>query len=278
MARASNERDFFELVQEGHYSKRVLVEGDSWVSHPQLSNLTIKFDELGRNDWAILNIASPGDEAREILQPNGPQFKKLIQLIHDERWGYRWDMVFLSAGGNDIVGPEIIDFVEPKGTGGKEGRELINASFGICVSKIQGHYQAFIERRDESLINRETPIVTHVYSYPKPRPKGTKLFGFMSSKGWIYTHLVKHRGFTNADVDEMQDIINAMLEKFRDAMVALQDNHEGFMVVDTLGVLSQNGGFDPSVWHDEIHPNSTGFGIVADKIRDQAAARQSWPV
>lgn len=59
-----------------------------------------------------------------------------------------------------------------------------------------------------------------------------------------------------------------MLDIYFDAMKKLQDKKRNFLVVDTRMTLS-TAETQPKLawWHDEIHPNFTGFKRVAETIR-----------
>ena len=278
MPQVNTSRDFATLVQEMHgLQKKILVEGDSWVSHPLLANLTVQFDQFGKGGYAILNLAQPGDTASRMLSPGGKQFKELASLIVNEKYGYKWDLIFLSAAGNDIVGDEIEteNYVNSKiANDGLSGRQLISQSYRDRINAVAEDYQNLITFRDQSQANPETPIITHVYSYLTPRMVGTKVFGAMLGKGWVQRYLIP-KGIV--DEEEQKDVVRGMMDYYWDAMLALQKNNKGFLVADTRLTLSTSD-TQPNMdwWHDEIHPNYTGFKRVAEAIRDAARSSGMW--
>lgn len=278
MPQASNQQIFGQLLQEFMLPNppKVLIEGDSWVSHPFLANLSVRLDSELLGQACILNLAQPGDTSRRMLGREGHQFKQLTQLIDTERYGYRWNFIFISAAGNDIVGEVLLSFIADKASNsGKYGKALINASYDHEVKAIAEDYERLLKRRDKSKINRDTPIITHTYSYLIPRPVGTKIFGAMLGTGWVYRYLVP-KGVT--DPEEQKEIVRSLLDRFYEALSPLQAKYANFLVVDTRELLSTDS-THPNLgwWHDEIHPNYVGFKKVGQAIRRSMETKNYWP-
>lgn len=76
MAWTNDIEEFYELARVESQNKNILIEGDSWVSHPFLNNLTNQFDYIGRDKYNILNLSSPGDTVNNIMNPRGSQMKR----------------------------------------------------------------------------------------------------------------------------------------------------------------------------------------------------------
>lgn len=57
---AFSKEEFYELEREESFNKNILVEGDSWVSHPLVPNLARQIESLGKNGFNVLNLGSPG--------------------------------------------------------------------------------------------------------------------------------------------------------------------------------------------------------------------------
>jgi len=204
--------------------------------------------------------------------------KKLKQLLNTAQWGDTFDLILLSAAGNDIVGPEIVGkgYVKNKRDfPNLYGRELLTDGFYNAVSEVVKGYSRFLNMRDSTSLNKSTPVITHVYSYLTPREVGTHIGRLKFTKGWIKRHL-KHQGITNAE--EQYEIACEMLDAFFRRISAIQSNHENFLVVDTRTVLSKDGSPDMSLWFDEIHPNKKGFKLLAEHIRDAAEHRGLWKI
>lgn len=274
----TSEEVFFELVATGPEfgikpKHNILVEGDSWVSHPFLNNLADQINLLGKDDFAVLNMAAPGDTAGNMFSKDSRQLKDLDRLIYNKRFGYKFAMIFISAAGNDIVGPEIKGYVDDHGTGGRSGADLINSSFDRTLKRVAKNYEYLLRVRDKSRINKDTPVICQCYSYMKPRKVGTKVFGAMFGKGWVKRYLDKK----SIPKEDQQIIISTMLDRFHDSIKGLENKYSNFLVVDTRQVLSRNGKPTVSLWHDEIHPTGAGFRKVAKVIRESAKSRSMWP-
>lgn len=274
--------EFYEMTRLGVGAVRtpdykILVEGDSWVSHPLLTNLTTQFDILGKDDFGILSLADPGDTAVEMFKKEGRRYvgqaKRFDQAVYNERFGEKWDLIFISAGGNDIVGPEIAEFVNDYVEGGPSGADLINREFDRTLKSIVKAYKTMLEIRRRSRVNKQTPIALHVYGYLEPRKVGTKVLGALLGKGWVKRYL-DPKGIPQED---QREIIAAMLTRFRDALMKLAENHENVYVIDTLKVLYKSGQPDLDLWHDEIHPTGEGFRKIAMKIKRDLSQQGSWP-
>lgn len=274
-------RDIEEFVQEdqeGFYSKKILVEGDSWVSHFLLNvtNIATQVDKMKSHDYLILNLADPGDEASSIFKAHGKQMKRLKRLLHTEQWGDTFDLILLSAAGNDIVGPEIVSkgYVKnKKDCPNLYGKELVTDNFYNMVSDVVKGYGRFLKLRDTSSLNESTPVITHVYSYLEPREVGTHIGELMFHKGWIKRHL-KHQGVV--DRDEQYEIVVEMLDSFHRRLMRICDQYANFLVVDTRELLMKNGAPNLDWWFDEIHPNVKGFRKIAKHIRKEAIAKGMW--
>lgn len=272
MPYANDTRAFWDLVAQFPDNKKILVEGDSWVSHPQIWNLTGQFEDLGNGGFNILNLAQPGDTVSRVLRSGSDQFDTMERLLSSKKFGDKFDLVVLSVAGNDIVGPEILGYVDAKASNPGYGRQLLNQSYYDVLGTIRRDYEAFLKMRDKYALNKDTPVITHVYSYLTPRKLGTNIFGRPFTKGWIAVHLETKE---IADTAEQEDIAAGLLDSFYDEMAKISSTQ--FLVADTRKTLSKGGRPDVSLWHDEMHPSSAGFKKVAKKIRDSADAAKLWP-
>jgi hypothetical protein len=279
MTTTSNITEFYETLQSGHFSKKILIEGDSWVSHPFIGveNLATQIDEFKPNDYLILNIGDPGDEAKEIFEERGEQYKKLQRLISTENWGEKFDLILLSAAGNDIVGEEIRKkgyVLNKRDYPNVYGKQLLTTNFYSKIAEVVDGYDRFLQYKNNTR-NSSTPIISHAYCYLTPREIGTHAGSIMFHKGWIKQHL-KHQGITKDD--EQYEIVCEMLDAFYLKVKELESKYSNFLMVDTRTVLLKNDKPDLSLWHDEIHPTGQGFELVAKHIREVARKNGLWPI
>ena len=275
-----NQNDFFDVV-EGRSDNgfdpsppkyRILVEGDSWVSHPLLRNLAHQLDILGGDDFGILNLAVPGDTAANLLEKNGRQLKQVGQLIATKTYGYEFDLIFISAAGNDIVGDELMDYVDEYSADIDDPATLLNTAFDKAVETAVKGYENLIRLRNKSRANKTTPIVTQAYCYVKPRLVGTKFFGRSFGKGWIKRYL----DLKKIPAKHQPAMVVEMLSRFHDRLVQLEAKYSGFYVVDTRKALLKSGKPHLPWFHDEIHPTNEGFRKVAAVIQKRMRDEGIW--
>lgn len=269
---------FTTELQEGHYTKKVLIEGDSWVSHPFVQDLATQIDNFDSRNVLTLNVGEPGDKANSIFKAHGAQMKQLKRLLQTQQWGDKFDLIFISAAGNDLVGKDIIDngYVKNK----RDfpylyGKELLTPSYYREISDVVAGYERFLKLRNSSALNEKTPVVTHVYSYLQPRDVGTHIGRIELGDGWVKRHL-KRQGVT--DPDEQYDIMVEMMDALYRRLSKIEPAYENFLVVDTRKVLLKNGAPNVGWWYDEIHPTSQGFKKVAKHIRATAQAAGLWRI
>ena len=85
----------------GRFAHKLLAEGDSWFTLggvPQC-NLLRSMNELPF-DSVIVTLADPGDKIRDMADiGDNPNLRKAMS----QRFGYSWDVILLSGGGNDLI-------------------------------------------------------------------------------------------------------------------------------------------------------------------------------
>lgn len=284
MATVYRSDDYYQAWQDGIFNKKILIEGDSWVSHPQVDNLAVQFDKATVREALILNLGVPGDNAGSVygnsdavFRANGRQMKKLKKMLTSTRFGEKFDLIFISAAGNDIIGPEIreIPLVNNKRDfPGTYGRDLINLNFFNKMDKVISGYKRFLNMLGTT-VNNGTPVITHSYAYLEPRKVGTHFFGIHFNRGWIAKHL-QHQGISGHD--EQFEIVKEIFDRYYQHISALQAKYPQFLVVDTRTTLLKQGKPNTDWFHDEIHPTSAGFKKVFNKIRKEAISAGKWPL
>lgn len=273
--------EFVEEDQNGFFSKKILIEGDSWTAYPfpDASNLTQCLDEMTNDNCLILNLAQSGDTAKSIFRKSGVQMKALTELLTTTQWGDEFDLIFLSAAGNDLIGEKIVRrgfVINKKDAPYLYGKELLSDTFYEQISKVVDGYKRFLTMRDKSTTNMATPVITHCYSYMTPRKKGVKIFGHELGKpGWVRRHL-EHQNVR--DEAEQYEILCEMFDAFYNRMKRIESDFENFIIADTRKALLKNGVPDLNLFHDEIHPRKAGYKKVINKIRKDSLARGLWPL
>lgn len=262
MAYYRDERQYFNEYEQHGDKPKVLFEGDSWFSIPDTANIPVQLDSL--LDISILCLADPGDTLEDLSQ--GRQYKELESLIKSNRYGQTWDAIVLSAGGNDIIGPEIRNFLVARGPPSDDPRDYIDQTkLEPALDLIKRRFTALKRLRDNSRANPRTPILVHTYSYLLPRDAAHRLLAWKVAGPWIYPHMIEV-GVTDSTVQRA--IVKYLLDRYHDRLKNISSPRgSNFHVIDSRRALPPFGSSsrkaDQSLWSDEIHPTSRGFHRIA---------------
>tara|TARA_B100000965_G_scaffold58373_1_gene44491 strand:- start:2807 stop:3730 length:924 start_codon:yes stop_codon:yes gene_type:complete len=261
--------DFDYLCQRAPHRAGIIIEGDSWVDYPRKYIVAGPSINLGHRleqtieytDTAnVLRIGSNGDTA--VAMTEGKQYDLMRKIL--KKRGLQVDLLFFSAGGNDIVGkddlnPLIKDYDSAIHQQWKDVIEM--DKFTKKKAVILDAYLKMIQLYEELAPNAS--IVTHTYDQIEPSPKGAEFFWKLyKSESWVWPTME----FRNTPVAWRADIINFMLKEFADGITALQSHPSGegrFFVVDTQGTLRPGNKAD---WLNEIHATPAGYRKLFSKI------------
>ena len=237
----------------------IISEGDSWFAYPRLGQTVV--DHIapqwkGRANVNLLRLSESSDTATNMM--SGTQRRNLETLLKQHRGYIR--LVLFSAGGNDILGDNLLPLLNRHQRGYKTASDYINmTALDAKLDEIEGAYQTLI-----NLCNpppKSPKIVTHVYSVPLPRPKGSEFFAGLIKKGpWIYPSLMK----CNVPPEFHLSVTEIVLGKFRQRLCDLQRANSGkLLVADTYRTLDPR---NKDEWYDEIHPTEIGFRRIAKVV------------
>jgi hypothetical protein len=240
--------------------KRILVEGDSWASYPlpTTGNLAC-FVEVPEEMTVVLNLAWMGDQMIEMCQ--GRQYELFKKLIHDDRWGYKWDVLFLVGGGNDLVGWIFNAAIRNPGSPSGNPEDYVDrVALAAKLAELKTYFQRYITLRDESDINRTTPIVVQTYDYVVPRDQPPTILGFpVARRAWI---LPKYQERGILDPEMQKASLWILLDEMAAMLQGLAAEADNFHVADTRGTLAivppDYRRIDGD-WRDEMHPSAQGY-------------------
>ena len=254
------------------FSRLYLAEGDSWFSFGsgKLHNLLTPL-QLPQPS-CILNIAQPGDTLRRMHETTrNPEFFRFLQ----NRGGRRWDAIFLSGGGNDLIDalwdPDrqtseiLIKPADPQQVNESNLESVIDeaaldALFDFIKTNVT---QIVTEGRDGTGSNsRGVPLLMHTYALMQPR-NAPAIFLGQQHGPWVQPACV----FLGIDESLWLDLSGMLTDKLADCLLSL--NLPNFHVIDTL---SADTGIEPAEagttgdsrdWENEIHPNRGGYRKLA---------------
>lgn len=251
--------DFIINVRSGVRPISILMEGDSWFDYP------LNFSRSSNNIAAclksyvekhpglanIMSLAKNGDTANAMSQtPGSLEARRVIAAV-----GSKIDFLLISAGGNDIVGEEMVAFLNTY-QAGFSARDCIRFdAFTAVINNLKSRYFWLMDLLSEYA--RHTDVITYPYCYLNPAQRGLDLKLFRIGDGWIYIHL-QDKGIP----DHLHaDIVRIMLDEFFAMLKQVQQTYDKFHVMDTRsGILQPGSKHD---WADEMHPSAAGFKKLA---------------
>jgi hypothetical protein len=234
---------------------RILAEGDSWFEHPCLTDL---IEHLGAR-YAVLSLAKAGDSWSDILSEEGEVYSDNtpmgllanIDLEHP-------DIVLLSAGGNDVLG-EIEKYVSVYDASmpDKPIPDYLRPNFNALLDYVERQYT----ETARSIVSRGAKVIIHSYDYPDPRARE-------DGGQWIGGPLQHYCKIESRVL--WRGIANEMLSRFCDRLEQLAaqdpDNITFVKQLETVGSSNIHSGPEESLWNDELHPSSVGFGLLSQGI------------
>lgn len=268
-------RDIYrKLKRKGFLESTPIIfcEGDSWFSTPLSMNLL---------DWLV--FPTPEDEERGVplfgagglffrAEESGDTAKNMFTTsnIHDLRdWydGFEFDLVLLSAGGNDFVG----DFLKKLFAG--KGPMSVAQAFKLVgdsgrFEEVLAGYRRFITSFRK--VRPQVPILGHTYDFPVLMGQAANLT--LANIGavailkkdvgpWIGPHV-------QAALPKREDqraFARLLIDGFEARVLRTLKNDPAlggaFDYVDLRGTLATM-----DLWFDEMHPSGAGFHRLSARL------------
>lgn len=208
---------------------RIVSEGDSWFQYPFL--LTDVIDWLS-DPYAIRSLDAAGDLLSDMVRQG-----ELITAVVQEKP----HLVLLSGGGNDLLGGSHLSQAVLPFEAGRTAPDYLGQAFTLNLNAALADYGRLFARLAE--VAPQTPILCHVYDYAIPT-RGRWLGQPLAAVG------IGDPGF-------QREIVRAIVDRFYAELTTLADGFSQVRVIDTRGVVGD------ARWHDELHPDDTGFAAVA---------------
>ena len=260
MDRMSDQR-----LQKKDYPKELtlVAEGDSWFDYPLKKDI---LDHLRKMGYAIKKFSKAGDTLENMIYgsdyeikgnevyPKGPiSLQETLNAIrkHQPRF------VLFSAGGNDVVGTEIMGYLHHKYS---NPNSLVNKQvFQEKLLQMKSALVYFIESVHTTY--KHCDILMDGYDYAKVNGKGYN-FIIKNLKGpWILPAMgqkaISLKKDQNAIIKYLVDEFNAMLEQ-------LSFTYPYFHYLNFRGMFK-----DEREWHNDIHLHNAGYRKVANKYHEK---------
>lgn len=250
--------------------KRVLVEGDSWMSMflPRDGNLVTWLQS--RHDVVVLDLSYPGDTLADMA--SNSQFELFERLTQDARHGWPFDAILLNGGGNDVIHhdlPEILGARNSRRARQKRGVARINeTALAGALERVRRNFLKFMDSRNASGLNADCPILTCSYDFVTPRDCPARLLGVPVKGPWIKPRMESVGVDSPNEQKEIADyLLRAFLERVLQSLA--EDGQNNFHVLNTQGTLTPARPTDTQSagdWADEIHPSGQGWSKLAARL------------
>jgi lysophospholipase L1-like esterase len=250
----------------------VLTEGDSWFAtvgdtgfgKPRNLLDTISFNKI---PTAIANLAMSGDTITNITNA-------LLDGTLEDALNYRtWNMILLSAGGNDLidaltekekymVNGRVLSILQTQKKPTSFKSFINEPDLGFLKDHIVSCYMKFNEFKQKSR-NIHTPVLLHTYDYPTPNKAPAECLGFNAGP-WLFTAL-NAKYIDQKYWYEISDFLFYELSQLLESLISIN----GFHVVNTCNIINRAEKDQESSskdWLNEIHPNAKGLIKLGKKI------------
>ncbi|MFT3857160.1 MAG: hypothetical protein QM742_06585 [Aquabacterium sp.] len=257
-------------LEDPAYARRILCEGDSWFTIGAVPSSNLLYPLRFAQSTLLVSLARPGDTIRNMCDiAANPTLK---QLIAQQNFAVKWDAIFISGGGNDLIDKASNIICRPSAGAGQHMLDYINMiDLTNFKRDIMRGYFKIAELRQGS-VNEKTPIVTHVYDYPTPRDAKSKFLGFKVGGPWLYPAFKQH------DVPEAFwiSLTDFIFEALASTLVELSFKIPHFHTISNtrevltrarLGTTESDGD-----WLNEIHPTQSGYEKLSRVISPELNA------
>ena len=216
----------------------IIAEGDSWFLYPIRVKDTI--DYL-MEKFPVRSIAAAGDELTDYIMTG--------QLLN-ETAKIRPEYVLISGGGNDIIGPEIVEILKRDVRAGRDPTDYLKSNYQERRQKLKKQYEYFFKKlKNHSSIKQ---IFVHGYDFIKPDPTKKEI-----KNGWVNRYMIEY-GIKK--YDDRRKLIKYLVNNFNEDLDQLTKKHDNATYLDMRGLVKENE------WEDEIHPDNIGFEKVGNKF------------
>ncbi len=257
----------------------ILIEGDSWFTTPVLSwegpTLVARLrrhERDGKRQFAIVSVANPGATAMQVLDAKNIDIQ--LATNPDLLRNQTYDLVLLSAGGNDFLGDDLGLYLNDASPG-TAVRRCIDAAgspeeAARCVLRCEALLDALENRLATLLRNFRkrvlkprglagTRILVHGYDYAIPDGRAMEVLGFTFGP-WLLPELKARRIPTAVH----GPLVKLLVDEFNRKLAEVARSQPRFHYLDLRGLLNE-----PADWADEIHPHSsTGIRKLRDAFVD----------
>jgi hypothetical protein len=252
------------------FKYRILVEGDSWMDRSSLlqpsllPSLAALFDKANQ-DVLFIKISRFGDTLKNM----GGGKNRELELWIKTQFGWKFDAMLLSAGGNDYIDaaadvpPDQGLIRDVKGTVPGSAADCVHHNALNQLGTQLGDAFSRIHAWVQSSQHPGMPIFLNAYDTPTARPAPA----LVGVQAWLHRAYVKNSIPGDFDGHSLYgSLIRLLFEHLRLIVSAMASGRAHVHMVPTSGVLTpaKLGNTDSDGdWLNEIHPNPNGWKKLA---------------
>jgi hypothetical protein len=232
------QRAYRAKLDAGWRGVRLLAEGDSWFEYPHPFGKHDDVVDCLTEFYAIYCVSAASDTL-ENMTARASELETLIAELNP-------DGFMFSAGGNDIAGPTLSNYLEDYEDGVDDGY-LLTPAYGRFLDDVAQTYDGFLK----TLTTRfpKLHIFCHGYDYALPQRGGRWL-----GPQFMARHFPEER---------WAPIVRKMIDDFNATLARLAPANGGRVhYIDCRGAI---GGL--TEWRDELHGRDAGCLRVAGRFR-----------
>lgn len=265
--KAQHSKKSLQLIKDTNFSRycKIVAEGDSWFAYLLVKDVV---DHLRKMGYAVIRCSEKGDTLENMVYGTGYKIDKKRNTVSNKGpldlkevkkaiRRYRPRFVLFSAGGNDVVGIELVRYLYHKSTGKPSLR--MAAFQDVLNNYMKPAIEHFI--KEVLAVDPGVDILMDGYDYAKPIGKGYKVAGVKLAGPWILP------GFGEKAItkrSEQDRIIKRLIDAFNKMLKALSVKHTNFHYINLRGKFPLD-----KQWHNEIHLKAAGYKTVAKLYHEQ---------
>jgi lysophospholipase L1-like esterase len=242
----------------------VIGLGDSWFHYFAIDVFDVLNEDHGVE---ALSLAREGTQLRQMVE-DPAQLLGLSSLLA-QAWsrGRTPRAILLSAGGNDVVTPQLKDLLLDAAPGGPVLDDPMVAEWvDLNLREALIGVLDAITRLCRRQFGSPVPILLHSYAYPNPDGRGL----IETWKVWLKPDFIDRRyayPLPQQPPPECTQAMATLIDRFfavQQSVAGLPEFAQHVRVVDLRKALDT---FDRlSAWGNELHPTPDGFREVAKRI------------
>lgn len=246
----------------------LVAEGDSWFDYPNADVLKML---RRRHDYSVESVAQYGHTLDSMAYDRAQLAGVAGQLKALRDRSLVPKAILVSAGGNDIAGPELGVMLNNSRSGLEKLNQTITRE--LVFRRFQVAMITLLSAMTELSINtfdRRIPILVHGYDYPVPDGRGF-LGGFWILPGPWMKPAFALKGDPQAlnPLAQDQAVINSLIDDYNRMLEGLPkiEGLEHVRYVRLVGTLSADPENYTTDWGNELHPSPQGFQSIAERFQ-----------